>query len=157
MPKIIIPAILTVLSTLIQGCGSSAHASPPETKHTVLQESNNNDYAIDTNKSAVIFRNQSEYDKELAFRTNAPSTNINFETSVVLMLDMGTRYSGGYNIQLKSISESDNFIVATVELSLPGNCNVDAALTNPYQFIAIESKKDILITEELVSRTCSQF
>lgn len=155
MKNIIIFTAFATLIAFIQGCGSSAHASLPEVGYTVLHEDHNNDYTSDTNKSAIIFRDQSEYERELALRTNAAPANIDFEASVVLMLDMGTRNSSGHNIQLKSISESDNFIVATVELSLPGNCNVDGALTNPYQFIAIETKKDILITEELVSRTCS--
>lgn len=131
-----------------------AHGAP-KIKHKVIHESIFNELGVHTNKSAIVITDEFEYKKELLFRTSEEAQEIDFEKYTLLLLDMGTRFSGGFEIQIKYFVEKPDQMIASVTYLKPGDdCAVPAAITNPYKFIQIETKKEIIMKEQLVVYHC---
>lgn len=148
--------ILLPFIGLIQGCNyASASSSLGSIENEVLHESYYNEYGELTSKGSVIIKSQELYDNELSKRSSEPTKTINFDIETILLIDMGRRPSGGYSVELESLIEESDHVIANVILSLPGDsCGVTHALTNPYRFIKIKTSKEILVSETLEFKSC---
>jgi hypothetical protein len=65
-------------------------------------------------------------------------------TSNFLLLNMGTKSSGGYSISIESIEELGDDIIITVKETVPEGM-ATTVMTNPMTIIKINSKKNIII------------
>lgn len=123
--------------------------------YEVLHESKSNEYGSSTNKSSIIIKDQNSYDAELLSRTSDATKTVNFEEETLLLIDMGTRSSGGQSIQVDSFVDKGEYIRATIAFILPGNnCITSTATTNPFQMIKLDTTKDVLITEKRIISDC---
>ncbi len=69
---------------------------------------------------------------------------------------MGVQINGGYSTKVSQVEEFDSYAKATVVYSHPGSgCFVTTALTQPYQFIEINTSKKLLVEEELQINNCN--
>lgn len=101
-----------------------------------------------TEKSFKIISSQDSYEIELSKYSNDAPVLIDFSKATVLLLDMGQETTSGYSIKVSNIKEEDDFVSVSVVTEEPGSgCAVDTALTNPYQFVRIETKKAIIFNE----------
>jgi hypothetical protein len=108
-----------------------------------------------SNKSITLTSNQIAYEQALADRTTEVPENINFEQSMVVFLDVGTRTSGGYDISISSIVDDENYVTATVVLTIPSEgCPVTNAITNFFTVVKIDTRKEVLFTEQLQRTNC---
>lgn len=140
----------------IQGCNEASATSPvPAIEYEILHEEQYNEYADSTSKSFLVIKSQTDYENELLKRTSEKAEAVNFEEETIVLIDMGTRNTGGYTINIQSFTVENDYIRAKVLLTLPGdNCGTTQALTNPFKLIKLKTKKDILVTEELSISSC---
>lgn len=140
----------------IQGCNDANATSPvPAIEYEILHESQYNEYAESTSKSTIVIRNQTDYENELLKRTSETIKTVNFEQETILLIDMGTRNTGGYSIDIQSFAGENDHIRAQVLLTLPGNnCGTNQALTNPFKLIKLKTTNEILVTEEIKVSGC---
>jgi hypothetical protein len=149
--------VLSVFMSAQLGCAgeSSAQSASAESLYVVLNQGFFTDNGIGTKKQTKIISSQVDYAMELATYSSATPASVDFDKGRVLLVDMGTRNTGGYSIGVTSVDVSDNWVVARVGLVRPGSgCNVTQALTNPYQFVFIPSRKEILVSESLQIASC---
>ena len=126
-----------------------------DAEYEILHEAHYNEYADSTSKGFLVIKSQTEYENELLKRTSETVEAVNFEEETIVLIDMGTRNTGGYTIDIQSFTEENNYIRAKVLLTLPGeNCVTTQAITNPFKLIMLKTIKDILVTEELSIASC---
>ncbi|MEM6261048.1 MAG: protease complex subunit PrcB family protein [Bacteroidota bacterium] len=66
---------------------------------------------------------------------------VNFETHTLIACGMGTKTSGGYNIQVDKVEKKEAVITVSVVNSEPGeNCLRTSALTQPYVVIKLKKQ-----------------
>lgn len=149
-------AILIAITVFNSGCinSTSAENSASEFPFYEVAKGASTDYGTYTAKQIRVIQTQSEYNEILSQYISSPPESLDFETGAVLLVDMGLRSTGGYSVQVSSIDEADEYVIANITLSVPGNCHVvSMALTNPYQFVFVPTKKEILVTESILD-TC---
>ncbi|NOX92104.1 MAG: protease complex subunit PrcB family protein [Gammaproteobacteria bacterium] len=155
--KIIFLLLLSGMIVSILGCvnDSSAEGPLPEPMFSEIQSGFHTDSGTYTKKQSKVIVNQADYDEELLIYTGAQPASIDFSTGKVLLVDMGQRNTGGYSIKVTSIDVNENDVIAHVNLAKPGeNCIVTTVLENPYQFVFISTRKEILITERVTLEEC---
>ena len=87
----------------------------------------NRNLSMNTSKMFISYQNTANDDF-------LPS--IDFNNSSIIAVFMGTRNTGGYEINIKNIIETKNNITVTVNEIVPDkNCNVLQVITYPYQII----------------------
>jgi hypothetical protein len=63
--------------------------------------------------------------------------------------------ASGYSISVEKIVDYGNFIKASIVIKKPGsNCVVTQARTSPYQFVEVESVKELLFEERVEVVNC---
>lgn len=68
------------------------------------------------------------------------------QTSNFIVLNMGEKATGGYEIGVETVVETDKNIIITVKETLPEpNAMVTQVVTYPYCIVKINSKKEIII------------
>jgi hypothetical protein len=134
---------------------SNAQQGTPEVQFSQLHEGLNTSSGVMTDKKAVVFNTQDRYSGALAtYSSDAPAT-IDFSSSRVLLADMGGRNTGGYSISVTSVEEFDDHVAANIQLVRPGpDCMVTQAFTNPYQFVLIQTTKEVLVSESVSVEPC---
>jgi hypothetical protein len=147
--KIFYLVLLFSISVSIQSCGGDANATSPlfEIEYEILHESEHNEYGEYTSKAAVVIGSQINYEKELLLRTSDLTKHVNFNEEKILLIDMGGRSTGGPSINLINLVDNGDHIVATIELNVRSGAL--QWVTNPYKFIKIKSRKEILVVEQL--------
>jgi hypothetical protein len=140
------------------GCGADAQ-NDPEPVDPLFSQLHSGDHVesgMATSKQAQVFTNQADYEAALARYTSSSPANIDFSTSRVLLVAMGQRPTGGYGIRVSSVEPHARYVVANVILSVPGeDCAVTEVITNPYQFVQIQTTDDVLVQEQLVVDVCN--
>ncbi|MCJ8313897.1 MAG: protease complex subunit PrcB family protein [Saccharospirillaceae bacterium] len=141
---------------LFQGCyAAKALSTPVVIEYEILHESQYNEYAASTSKSVIVIRNQVDYKSELLKRSSAAIKAVNFDNETILLIDMGTRLTGGYTIEMQSLTVENDYVRAQVILKSPGNnCGTTQAITNPFKLIKLKTTSEILITEKIILYSC---
>lgn len=109
-----------------------------------------------TKKQLRVITSQQEYAATLADYSSEAPQQLDFNAGRVLLVDMGQRATGGFTIEVKSVGQQKrSAVIANVQLTKPGStCLVTQALTNPYQFVYIPTRKEILVSERLSIFEC---
>lgn len=83
--------------------------------------------------------------------------DIDFNTSTVVALFQGLHGTGGFEIEVKQVTESDNDVTVSFVDIVPGqDCFVTQALTSPFHIIRIDRQsKPIGFAGERVVRVCN--
>ena len=99
-------------------------------------------------KKIILIAEQSEYDKLIG-----GDEIIDFDNGIILLISMGFRGSDAYSIELVTVQNYD-YAYNRVHIQYKVRCIGNDIATNPFQIIWIESRKDILISEEVVREDC---
>ena len=68
------------------------------------------------------------------------------QTSNFIVLNMGEKPTGGYQIGVESVVETDKNIIITIKETTPEpNAMVTQAITYPYCIVKINSKKEVIV------------
>jgi hypothetical protein len=126
-----------------------------ESLYVVLNQGIYTDNGIGTKKQTKIISSQADYAMELLNYSSAKPASVDFDKGRVLLVDMGVRNTGGYSVGVASVDVAENWVVANVGLVRPGSgCVVTQAPSNPWQFVFIPSRKEILVSESLKITNC---
>ncbi|MBE2217635.1 MAG: protease complex subunit PrcB family protein [Ignavibacteria bacterium] len=114
--------------------------------------------AIDTKREEVI-NNKDEYDKLMkdvyANLDQVPKTPfVNFEKNTLVAVFTGARNSGGYMVNIDSITEGSKNLTVFVTETKPGkSCVVTDAITKPFVIVKIPKtdKKPVYKYNEIVN------
>ena len=164
MKKLLKVILLFILVLSWQGCGSASQTQDRAQGGSVLVPGafvslHSSTYISTgeyTNKRSEIFVDQLDYENELLNYSNETASTIDFTTNKVLLVDMGLRSSGGYSISVSKLEDFNQYALVTATLSVPGdNCGTASVLTNPFEFIQIATKKEVLIKEEIIFIDCT--
>jgi len=99
-----------------------------------------------TEQRISVIKDQSTLNQELANYGEA-AVSVDFSKGQVLILDMGTKPTGGYSIGLRSIDDAGDHVVVNFGFNRVGSCIVTTALTNPFTFTYVETLKEIRTSE----------
>ncbi len=149
--------LLWVSGGLVQGCemGFAGERMPKELAFELLAGSLYADGGEFTSKGSKVLRNSHDYNNEFIKYSGRTPPEVDFSKNKVLLLDMGFRKSGGYFISVVAVKEFSDTVGVEVLLTKPAeNCVVTNAFTNPYQFVRIPTTKEILVSEEVVVKSC---
>ncbi|NTW58480.1 MAG: protease complex subunit PrcB family protein [Nitrospirae bacterium] len=72
-----------------------------------------------------------------------------------MLSDLGRRNTGGYSVATSKIQEFKDYVMVSLTISKPGsNCGVTQAFTSPFEFIEVQSTKELLLEEQLFVSDC---
>ena len=105
--------------------------------------------------STQVLADMTAYTEELAaYFIDAPA-GVDFSTSQVLLIDMGTQASGGHHVVVTSAMQTASTAFVDVEFVQPGaNCMVTMAATRPHQFVLIPSTRPIEVQLSDATNNC---
>lgn len=136
--------IVTVVTLFLISCSSSLKTTEKKPLFEVLTEQTDGGANIrffeilsEPNEIAML-----QNDDKLKHKIHSDDVqNSNF-----VVLNMGEKPSGGYQIGIENVIETDKNIIITVKETVPDpNSMVIQSLTTPYSIVKINSKKEIII------------
>lgn len=144
------------LTSLVAACSDSVATSPiPDLPYVELAKGTQTENGVPTKRQIKVISSQVDYAAELANYSSATPAAVDFAQGKVLLIDMGSRSTGGYSVSLTRAYEDGDSVPTFIVLVLPGaGCAVSQAATNPYQFVFIPSQKEILISERMQRTAC---
>ncbi len=137
-------AVLTVLILVLVSCSSALKPIGSKPLYEVLTQQSNGGANI------RFFEILSE-PNEIAMLQNDEMLKNKIQSSDVqnsnfIVLNMGEKPSGGYQIGIESAVETDKNIIITVKETPPDpNAMLTQSLTTPYCIVRVNSKKEIII------------
>jgi len=149
-----------LLTPLLASCVTDSNAdSPiPEINFGEIISGDNTMSGLQENRKIEVFSDQASLNSSLAIYVQFITEHtVDFNSRRAVLLSMGGRSTGGYSIKAEAVEDYDDYIKLKVFLTKPGNnCITTQALTSPYQFIEIESVKELVIEERVVVVNCNQ-
>ena len=150
--------LLSVVVLLLVSCApiSNADTPLPAVNFTVIASGDSTISGQPVNKKLEIFTDQTAFNASLyLFLQPVAEHTVDFSTRRVALLSLGGRPTGGYSISAEKIEDHGEFIKASIVIRKPGsNCAVTQALTSPFQFIEVESVKELLFEERIEVVNC---
>lgn len=135
--------VLLLLATVLFSCSTSKQTgSKPLFEILTQQEDGGGNIQFfeilsESNEIAML-----QNDDKLKDKINSSDV----QTSNFIVLNMGEKPTGGYQIGLESVVETDKNIIITIkEIAPESNAMVTQAITYPYSIVRINSKKEIII------------
>jgi hypothetical protein len=107
-----------------------------------------------TEQQIKVITDQTSLDTELVRYSEDP-LSVDLDTGQIVLIDMGQKNTGGHSIEAPVFTESGDQVEVLVEFVSPGaNCAVTTALTNPYMFVYVNTRKELVISQRSVQREC---
>jgi len=153
-------AIAAVLSACcLAGCLSdtTSEATNPTVPFSVIVSGDHPISGTDKNRKLEVFRDQESFNARLAeYVESVQEHTVDFSTKRAVLLDLGQRNTGGYSIATSEIQEFNDHVIIVITVTKPGStCAVTQAFTSPFEFIEVQSTKEILFVEQLVVSNCN--
>ena len=136
--------VISLLALVLASCSSTIKQTDNKLLYEVLTQQS------DGGASIRFFEILSEPD-EIAMLENDEKLKdkirpIDIKTSNFIVLNMGEKATGGYQIGVESVVETDKNIILTVKETIPKpSAAVLQVVTYPYCIVRINSKKEIII------------
>jgi hypothetical protein len=145
--------------SVLSACGgdSDAPALPSsESQFVVLADQTSvKSGVLSTTKQNKVITTQADYSTTLAIYSTLAAQPLDFTKGKVLLVDAGTKSTGGYSVRVTSVDVFDTKVVANAEFVQPGpKCLLEQSITNPYQFVFIPTLKDIEVSEKVSVTQC---
>ncbi len=163
----IIGCVLAVVAPLLVSCTPDSSAGAlllnsndviplPTVSYSVIASGDSTINGLPENRKLEIYANQTAFDSNLyLFLQPLAVHTVDFSSRRVALLSLGGRPTGGYSISAEKIEDYGEFIKASIIIKKPGsNCVVTQAQTSPYQFVEIESVKELLFEERVEVVNC---
>ena len=127
-----------------------------ELTFTLLQSSQHSNKGS-VGKMFKLIKSQSEYEDEIAKYTTQSVPDVDFENYSVVLVDIGTRENGSYNIEIPSVykdaDENTHVVVVSKEMA-DKECAATAVLTEPYAFVQIPKTSHVYFDDTLKYYSC---
>ena len=136
--------VISLLALVVASCSSTIKQTNSKLLYEVLTQQS------DGGASIRFFEILSE-PKEIAMLQNDDKLKDkihpnDIQTSNFIVLNMGEKTTGGYQIGVESAVETDKNIILTLKETVPEpNAMVSQVVTYPYCIVRINSKKEIII------------
>lgn len=106
--------------------------------------------STDASKRSVVISSQNQFQQELANYSGEQAENIDFSTNRVVLIDAGSKSTGGHSIDIVSAFRDEPAVVLEVDFTGPGEgCATTDAFTQPYAFVKINSTQEIMLSEQM--------
>src|SRR5512133_740626 len=136
--------VFTLLTLVLVSCSSSIKQTDNKSLFEVLTQQSDGGASIrffeilsESNEIAMLQNDEKLKDK---IHPN------DIKTSNFIVLNMGEKATGGYQIGVESALETDKNIILTIKEMVPKhNAMVSQVVTYPYCIVRINSKKEIII------------
>ena len=123
-------------------------------EYRVLESGQYGPYA-DSGKQIIVINNISQLENKFRTYPTNSTPNVDFRKNVVVLINMGEKPSGGYEVDVERIIDDKENTTITATFSSPGSSCISAAvMTNPYIFIEVATTKNILLNERHVIKEC---
>lgn len=88
--------------------------------------------------------------------THTPVPTVDFKTEMIILIQIGYRGTGGYEVNVTRIEEQEAKLVVYYTERQPGkNCHVTFAVTHPFQIIKLpEIGKEVTFIKTVQRRNC---
>ncbi len=109
------------------------------------------------NGKIEIFKDQVSLNASLAayVQPNQPIT-VDFSNNQVVLIGMGGQSSSGYSVRTDEILDFPDYIKMKFTLVKPAsNCIVETVITSPFEFVKVQSTKEIVFEDNLVIINCT--
>ena len=150
--------LLCVVAPLLVSCAPDSNAGTPlpTVNYSVIAAGDHTISGLPENRKLEIYTDQASFDSSLyLFIQPIAEYIVDFSSRRVVLLSLGGRPTGGYSISVEKIEDYGDFIKAAIVIKKPGsNCVVTQALTSPYQFVEVESVKELLFEERIEVVNC---
>jgi len=150
--------MILILSCL-PGCLSDTTAGTPipTIPFSVIVSGDNPISGVAKNRKLEVFKDQASFNVRFAeYVESVQEHTVDFSTRRVVLLDLGQRNTGGYSVATSEIQEFSDHVIIQVTVTKPGStCAVTQAFTSPFEFIEVQSTKEILFIEQLIITNCS--
>ena len=154
----IVTFIFSMLAPLLVSCSPDSNAGTPlpRVNYSVIASGENTINGLPENRKIEVYTTQTSFNSSLyLFIQPLTEYTVDFSSRRVVLLSLGGRASGGYSISAEKIEDYGEFIKALIVIKKPGsNCLVTQAQTSPYQFIEVESVKELLFEERVEVVNC---
>ena len=163
----IIGFVLAVVAPLLVSCTPDSNAGAPllnsndviplpTVSYSVIASGDSTINGLPENRKLEIYTNQTAFNSNLyLFLQPLAEHTVDFSSRRVALLSLGGRPTGGYSISAEKIEDYGEFIKASIVIKKPGsNCVVTQAQTSPYQFVEVESVKELLFEERVEVVNC---
>jgi PrcB C-terminal len=151
--------LFLVVAPLLVSCTSNSNADTPlpTVSYSVIASGASTINNLPVNRKLEIYTDQASFNSSLyLFIQPLAEHTVDFSSRRVALLSLGLRPTGGYSISAEKIEDFGEFIKASIVIKKPGsNCVVTQALTSPYQFIEVESVKELLFEERVEVVNCT--
>ena len=155
---LVVPFLLSAMGAAT-GCMSEADAETNTGKPeaTVIASGEYTVSGLSALRKIEIYGDQSSFNTSLyEFVQPIDEESVDFSLNKVVLFSMGERPSGGYSVSVSGIEESDDHVKVSVLYSFPGNdCMVTSVVTSPFQFIKINTTKELVFEESIQAAPCS--
>jgi len=120
----------------------------------ILTEANG--FNLTNNKNIEVLKSQNEYSEKLLEYSTKTAEVLDFTQANVILIDAGERPNSGYSFSIKDISQNTKSVTLNIVYEKSGkNCTTNTVISNPYKFIWIKSKKELLISEKIEIKDCN--
>lgn len=155
----ILSVILVLLSVgLVWGCSpSETDVTSPTEFETLEQEY----YSAIEKPFEKVIKDKSSWDifwSELHGNQSEtlPTLQVDFTEKMVIGVGLGTRNTGGYEVQIQDVTvDNEKILVDYVEIQPGDDCLTTQALTQPYQLVVVD-KSDLPVefNSQTETRNC---
>ena len=141
---------------------SETSVNPDKGSSVTFMNLVSSDYLGQSDRTARVYmeiNDQTTFEEEwVAYDPEGrnPIPTIDFEKDMVIVINMGLQYSGGYIIGVAGVTEMENYVMIETKSEVPGkDCLVTNALTRPYTFVAIpKTNKEIVFQDNIKTTSC---
>ena len=149
-----------ISSTFLSACvsESSAESPAPTIPFSIIVSGQYTASGVVENRRIEVFRDQASLNANLAIYVQfVQEHTVDFSTSQVVLTNVGERGNPSYGVKTERIFESQDHITVQTTLSKPGNsCASLPVLAYPFEFIEIQSTKEIIFEQKLVVVDCPE-
>ena len=162
--------VMTVLSLVLASCGGDwgpeddgdgfgDRDTPVRTDvaRLALHQGTNNGTGAAHERQVRFLSDQVSYEDALLNYAADDSTaqDVDFDEFQLLLIDMGTRSTGGYAIAVSDVYEEEGIVTAELRYTYPeADCSVTDAETTPYLFLRLETQLPVVLSEEVSYTEC---
>lgn len=157
---------ILIMLQLVTGCSSDENSEVMEPAEaaalgtnidfSIIASGASGYFSQSSTKIFEIFRDQDSQNIANSLSGyGIPERTIEFESKQTILLTTGRKSNGSHTIAVESVVDYGEYVRLNVLLSVRGSgCAVTAAISHPYQFIEINSRKELVIHESYVVTTC---
>lgn len=150
---------LLILSVILISCTSTKKiATNSSITFKTIDKNTNGGFQELTQE---VYTNQTAFEKawKLAwsnFSDPTPAPSIDFNKDVVVLVALGMRNNGGYQLKINSVSEETNqIIVDYIETTPNPKCTYSQSIVFPYEFISFsKTSKKVVFKSSSKIREC---